>query len=249
MVGADIQRIDASIRAAFINEFGNALARLYACGSLGREDFVFGWSDIDLLFVVDEITIDILRKIRAIELTLSTHHQTKVDIYAVPKLDVFNPRLAHGKLRNYAVHADRLRILIDQLDIAFVSWDILEDVDYSHFTILEYRKSLRRSVINSDFSNLKELQELFVRIVKIIFLILRVQYSSKIVLPVSYQDTLEILAESQQSSYFAPLARYLVFRSLASHRSLSRDRIIKEIQDSYLLFEDLSANLLQQSEN
>jgi len=236
-----ITEIYSTIFNLYNNALGDKAQFLSVGGSIGRGNFVNGWSDIDLLLVLDNFDNKSLRKIKKCEEKIKKKFEIDIDTMIVQKnvIEMTSPEKLHGKVKNFLYFISKTVILLDR-------GVKLPKIDYNKFvfgfwaTYAEQEKNFLRRNADVDFDNNDALKKLFKKNIKIIFLLLKQFFAIKELVPCTYEDTLTLIKNSLPRNIFLKLNEYANIRKSNGIDSFSENDLKNEINLSVDIFLDIS---------
>lgn len=201
MNGSDLNKIKLRIIENLTKALGEKLMTIVLTGSLSRNSYKDGWSDVDLLIVIDDLNFDIKQKVAGavgeLENSSSIHHGVNV----ISMDEFFNPVLPDILLDGKTLQAlidlkkypDRLiycRGLTDTKNIYSPSNEVLKNYSLSNMGIFLRRN--RKTLTAASYNN-RDIKELLKREIRASLIItkLAVQYFTAIPQE-NYQEVLNL---------------------------------------------------------
>jgi len=110
----DVREIVKSIRFVYNKLLGKNINLLIVGGSIGRGNYVAGWSDVDLLLVLKTPDIDSLRLVKRCEKYIQNRFNVEVDTMITTQfvIEYIRQERLHGKIKNFLFFLPMGKILI-----------------------------------------------------------------------------------------------------------------------------------------
>jgi hypothetical protein len=236
-----VSNIHEFIREIYEGILGDRALFLIIGGSLGRGNYIDGWSDADLLLVLSDIDSNTLMSVKQCEKRIFEQFHIDVDTMIIDKntIERTPSKNLHGKVKNFLFFISKAVVLIRrEVDIPSVDYD---DFIYGFWaTYAEQAKNfLRRNAdINSD--DREDMERLLKKNIKIIFLLLKQCFSMPTLVPCTYDEVLLLVLREFSQQVCSQLESYVKMRENDAIRSFSREKLESEIVASVNLFQNIS---------
>jgi hypothetical protein len=229
------------VRTTYQRHLGKDVAFLAIGGSLGRGNYIDGWSDVDLLLVLSKIDAATLRRVSVCEKEISDQYRIEVDTMITEKrtMEHTPPKMLHGKIKNFLFFIDRAKVLISKSIV-------LPPVDYSDFvygfwaTYADQEKNYLRRNADSIITDRKSLEKLLKKNIKIIFLLLKQCFAEKDLVPCTYSEVVSLTQGKISNKVQSKLKEYIMARENNSIPLLTDESLRLEIDVSLNVFSELS---------
>jgi len=147
-------------------ELGSDILLYCLVGSLGRQDVVCGWSDIDILIVIKKYTCDILEKIN--KTIAGNNKDIKIGITLYTYKDFINnkdPKTIHyiESILNNIYHP---RIIDNKLKLTYPNLSTIKVFDWVDFTQLTH--TLKRELLLLERYDEKKTYKIIIALLKIL---------------------------------------------------------------------------------
>ena len=185
------ERIIESTRFIYNKLLGTNVCLLVIGGSIGRGNYVEGWSDADLLLVLKNADSDSLILVKKCEEYIQNRFNIEVDTMITTKFAIEHipPEKLHGKVKNFLYFLPKEKILIKR-DIRLPTMDKRGFAFGFWATYAEQEKNFFRRNADVDVKNKKALLNLLKKNIKIIFLILKQFITESSEAPSTYEDVI-----------------------------------------------------------
>jgi len=168
----------------------NNICLLIVGGSIGRGNYIEGWSDADLLLVLEKPNSKALQLVRKCEEYIKRRFNIDTDTMITSKFTIehISPEKLHGKIKNFLFFMLKEKILIRRnIKISKIN---RQEFGYGFWaTYAEQEKNFLRRNAEIDMRNKSTLQTLARKNIKIIFLILK-QYLANSISSSTYEEVI-----------------------------------------------------------
>lgn len=239
----DINKLLKTIHFTYRKTLGKNINLLIVGGSVGRKNFVHGWSDIDVLLVLNKIDSLNLRLVKKCEQELESLAKIEIDTMIVSKYTIEHtkPRKLHGKIKNFLFFLGKTKVLIKKnIKIPAMSY---QDFIYGFWATLadQDKNFLRRNAdIFTHTKDKKSLQKLLKKNIKIIFLILKQSLAEPQLAPSTYREVIYLAEKSLPIRIIKQLKKYEEMRAKKEVTIISEEKLREEIDLSVKIFNDIT---------
>lgn len=173
------------------NAFGNNVAFLIGCGSLGRGNFKEDWSDLDVLLVLRDIDLEALTIVNQLVEVIQNETNLETDIAVMSELDLQKGSVYKlpDKFINYMYFIDQESVILGNEKL-FRRMSKEEYLTACRMHILDRKRGVEKLIV-SGISKPDMHIKLLTRSVKILFLILRKISADEHVQPNTYDEAVE----------------------------------------------------------
>jgi hypothetical protein len=226
---------------AFQNELGENLLLLSACGSLGRGNFLPGWSDADLLLIVKEVSFLELQKINRISEAIEKKYNIDIDAFTISNENLNSVQRMHGKLINYLFFVNSINVLCgDRSILPVVTYKEYKDTLYP--SIIEYQKSIRQAHKMS-YQTIASMHARYKKNIKLTFLILKRYVATESDQPETYDYIVKACSKYSWLDA-SKLLKYAAIRNQNLLPVMNAQELEEGISDSFNYFEHITNYLL-----
>lgn len=154
---------------------GDNICLFIVGGSVGRKNFINGWSDADLLLVLQKTDSNSLKMVKKCENILNKKYNIEMDTMIISEitLKLTEPKKLHGKVKNFIYFIKNAVVLIKKNELTIPQLS-KEDFIYGFWaTYADQEKRFLRRNADINKNDIVSLQKLAKKNIKIIFLILK----------------------------------------------------------------------------
>lgn len=241
-----VSDIQDFIRQTYSESLGEHIAFLAIGGSLGRGNYIDGWSDADLLLVLSYINSDILCLVKNCEKKIFDRFHIDVDTMITNKhtLEQTPAEKLHGKIKNFLFFISNATILIRQnINLPTINYSMFVYGFWS--TYADQEKNYLRRNSDIDFNNRESVEKLFKKNIKIIFLLLKQCFATSELTPCTYDEVLILVSRELSPKICFKLEGYVKIRQKNSIHSLSDEDLRRETRESLDIFQSISRIMVQ----
>lgn len=236
----NISEIYDFIRTIYLHYLEDGVVLLVIGGSLGRGNYVNGWSDADLLLVLSRTDAKTLHCVKICEKEIAERFRLEVDTMIMSKktLECTPVKMLHGKIKNFLFFIDRTKVLISKdINLPSVSYD---DFVYGFWaTYADQEKNYLRRNADIDVNDRKSLEKLLKKNIKIIFLLLKQYCAREDLVPCNYDEVLILTQGIIPKKIRIKLQEYVAFRKNNEIPILANDILKREVSISLDIFSNL----------
>lgn len=225
---------------------GKNIHLLIVGGSIGRGNYVNGWSDVDLLLVLMQPDSESLRLVRKCEEDIKKRFNIDVDTMITSKFTIEHtaPKKLHGKIKNFLFFLRDGKILIkkkmrlprmDRRKFTYGFWA----------TYAEQEKNFLRRNADIEWGNKQAMQILAKKNIKIIFLILKQYLAGLTYVPSTYKTVLSMGEDVLPEFILSKLREYETIRTNNGLSKMSIVRLRKIILESIKTFNYLGKFIIK----
>jgi predicted nucleotidyltransferase len=228
------------IRMTYLHYLEDDVVFLALGGSLGRGNYIHGWSDADLFLVLSRTDAETLHRVKACEEEIEKRFQIEVDTMIMSKktLEYTPAKMLHGKIKNFLFFIDRTKVLVyKDIKLPFVGFS---DFIYGFWaTYADQEKNYLRRNADVNYDNRKSLEKLLKKNIKIIFLLLKQCFAREDFAPCTYDEVLVLTQGKISKKIQIKIQEYVTFRKNNVIPTLTDDILKQEIGVSVDIFSDL----------
>ncbi|MCX6784522.1 MAG: nucleotidyltransferase domain-containing protein [Candidatus Komeilibacteria bacterium] len=242
----NLEKIQTAIKTIYASALKNNIYLLIAGGSIGRGNYVPGWSDADLLLVLNNIDTKSLFLVKNCEEKLEKIFNLEIDTMIITKtaFEKLSPEKLHGKVKNFLFFINKTKILIKNkgLKLPIVNY---KDFIYGFWsTYTNQEKNFLRRNADGNYKDKSSLQKLFKKNLKVIFLLLKQGFATPKLAPCTYDQIIKSASNYLSKSTLKKLGHYQVIRTANKIKKMSTTELKREVNDSIDLFQVISKILI-----
>lgn len=234
------KEIIKSIRFIYNKLLGKNISLLIVGGSLGRGNYVVGWSDVDLLLVLKNPNSDSLKLVKKCERYIQGRFNIEVDTMITTQFAIehIKPEKLHGKIKNFLFFLPKEKVLIKRN----IKLPMMSEKKFGYgfwATYAEQEKNFLRRNADINISSKQALIKLAKKNIKIIFLILKQFLANISKTPSTYKDIIILTNKTLPQHIRVKLQEYDALRATGSLRQMSVRQLHGYIKESVELFYEL----------
>lgn len=235
-----MKEVIKSIHFIYSKLLGKNISLLIVGGSLGRGNYVAGWSDVDLLLVLKNPNNDFLKSVNKCEWYIQSRFNVEVDTMITTQFTIENikPEELHGKIKNFLFFLSKEKVLIKRnIKLPTMS---KRKFGYGFWaTYAEQEKNFFRRNADININDKQTLIKLAKKNIKIIFLILKQFLANISEVPSTYKDIIALTNKTLPQHIKIKLQEYETLRATDSLRRMSTRQLRNCIKESVELFYEL----------
>lgn len=239
------ENIKNFIFSIYKNSFKKEICLLVLGGSLGRGNYVNGWSDADLLLVLEHCSGENLRTVKSCEENIKKYCGIEIDTMVTSKnnIECTPPKELHGKIKNFLFFLHKCDVLINRnLSLPLINY---KRFGYGFWaTYAEQEKNFLRRNIDINLKDNKSLQKTFKKNIKIIFLLLKQFFIDKEIAPCTYEEVLFISTKKFSPNICKKLKKYIAIRKMNAIANMTNTELKRQIDISINIFREISKIIL-----
>lgn len=228
------------VRLTYDKALGKNICLLVVGGSVGRGNYIQGWSDADLLLVLRDIDSKSLRLIRRCEDRVSRRFGIETDTMITSKFTIerIDLKKLHGKVKNFLFFLAEEKVLI-QRNLRLQKMDNIGFKYGFWATYVEQEKNFLRRNADANAEDLRALQALLKKNIKIIFLIIKRCFATSVLVPSTYKEAISLVEETLPAYLVKNLKKYETMRLNSQISEMSALQLKKELSKSVEMFTKL----------
>lgn len=235
----DLKKLYRFIYHTYTTILTGKIRLLIVGGSIARGNYREGWSDIDLLLVLDSINSQCLRRVKKAEEKVAHKFQVDVDTMITLASTIQQTTITqlHGKVKNFIFFLSKEKILVKR-NFRIPRITHQEMVDGFWATRAEQEKNFLRRNADMIIKDRSSLEKLFKKNIKIIFLILK-QYLAMNELrfvPSTYKDVILLSKTRLPFDIQKKLEQYNEIRAMSTIPTMPLATLRREIDVSIKIF-------------
>ena len=235
-----LQQFSKSVYLTYNKTLGKNICLLVIGGSIGRENYIEGWSDADLLLILNDINSQSLQLIKRCEKRIGRLFSVGVDTMVSSKYTIEHtpPEKLHGKIKNFLFFLPKEKVLIQRN----LNLPIMDNDKFAYgfwATYAEQEKNFLRRNADINIKDKKALQVLFRKNIKIIFLIIKQRFATSVMIPLTYREAISLTEDVLPLYLTEKLKEYEMIRINNKLSTISIPQLKKEISRSVEIFREL----------